>query len=143
MGHFELVDKTKPGHRKILAMFLVDPTLRIISTANVLRRRPDWWNEKVLHETRTLGNLQLEMQEHIINSVEDFPDWDGEGEDIQTSLINEGTILSCENEDSFERYGFNLCEHYVQCLTRFGVGKNVSRAYLYKIPKVGRIYLSL
>ncbi len=29
---FELVDKTKPGHRKILVFFLVDPTKRVTST---------------------------------------------------------------------------------------------------------------
>jgi hypothetical protein len=32
---FGLVDPTRPGHRKILAMFLVDPHIRILSTANV------------------------------------------------------------------------------------------------------------
>ena len=32
---FELVDHSKPGHRKILVFFLVDPTKKIISTANV------------------------------------------------------------------------------------------------------------
>lgn len=32
---FKLVDALKPGHRKILALFPVDPFQRIISTANV------------------------------------------------------------------------------------------------------------
>lgn len=39
---FKLVDKTKPGFRKILVFFLVDPTVKIISTHNVLPQQPDW-----------------------------------------------------------------------------------------------------
>jgi hypothetical protein len=38
---FELVDKTKKGHRKILALFLVDPGIRVISTANVPPQQRD------------------------------------------------------------------------------------------------------
>lgn len=38
---FELVDRSKPGHRKILALFLVDPHIRIISSANVPCQRRD------------------------------------------------------------------------------------------------------
>lgn len=43
---FSLADRSKPGHRKILAFFLVDPNMRIISTANVPPQREDWWKEK-------------------------------------------------------------------------------------------------
>jgi hypothetical protein len=32
---FELVDPTKPGHRRFITLWLVDPTKRIISTANI------------------------------------------------------------------------------------------------------------
>lgn len=37
-----LVDKTKPGHCKTLFLYLVDPHIRIISTANVPPMREDW-----------------------------------------------------------------------------------------------------
>ncbi|KAI8807809.1 hypothetical protein BJ742DRAFT_810864 [Cladochytrium replicatum] len=32
---FERVDKTKPGHQKILAFFLVNPNKRVLSTADI------------------------------------------------------------------------------------------------------------
>ena len=32
---FSLADPTKPGHRKILALFLVNPHLKVLSTENV------------------------------------------------------------------------------------------------------------
>ncbi|CAP99467.1 hypothetical protein EN45_006330 [Penicillium chrysogenum] len=39
---FELKDRTKPGCTRALVFFLVDPNMRIISTANVAPQRFDW-----------------------------------------------------------------------------------------------------
>ncbi|KAI0429081.1 hypothetical protein F5Y09DRAFT_311426 [Xylaria sp. FL1042] len=44
---FHLVDPTKPGHRRFIALWLVDPYIRIISTANVPPQQQDWWVESV------------------------------------------------------------------------------------------------
>jgi hypothetical protein len=40
--HFELKDKSKQGYTRALVFFLVDPNLRIISTANIPPQRLDW-----------------------------------------------------------------------------------------------------
>ncbi|KAM3469603.1 hypothetical protein MY5147_006932 [Beauveria neobassiana] len=40
---FRLKDASRPGHRKIVALFLVDPAIPIISTANVPPQQGDWW----------------------------------------------------------------------------------------------------
>ncbi|KAG8424818.1 hypothetical protein J3458_001579 [Metarhizium acridum] len=40
---FKLEDPTKPGHRKILALFLVDPAIPVISTANVPPQQKHWY----------------------------------------------------------------------------------------------------
>ncbi|KAL1612138.1 hypothetical protein SLS60_000361 [Paraconiothyrium brasiliense] len=45
---FSLVDKTQPGHRRFIALWLVDPHQRVISTANVPPQQQDWWLESVL-----------------------------------------------------------------------------------------------
>jgi hypothetical protein len=42
---FRLTDPTKPGHRRFIALWLVDPLTRIISTANVPPQQADWWAE--------------------------------------------------------------------------------------------------
>ena len=42
---FRLKDPSKPGHRRFIALWLVDPHQRIISTANVPPQRLDWWVE--------------------------------------------------------------------------------------------------
>lgn len=39
---FELKDKTKPGFARALVFLLVDPNIRIISTANIPPQRLDW-----------------------------------------------------------------------------------------------------
>lgn len=44
---FSLQDRTKPGHRRFIALWLVDPHQRIISTANVPPQQLDWWAEAV------------------------------------------------------------------------------------------------
>jgi hypothetical protein len=53
----ELANKSKPGHRKILALFLVDPNIRIISTANVPPQQKDWWSEEV--DRLTIGSKAI------------------------------------------------------------------------------------
>lgn len=69
---FELKDKGKKGHRKILAMFLVDPERRILSSSNVPPQRRDWWAEE-LHREGALRGLPAELVDHTIELVDDFP----------------------------------------------------------------------
>ncbi|KAJ5676107.1 hypothetical protein N7462_009004 [Penicillium macrosclerotiorum] len=42
LTHFELKDKSKPGFTRGLVFYLVDPNIRIISTANIPPQRLDW-----------------------------------------------------------------------------------------------------
>lgn len=48
MSPFKLIDPNKPGHRRFIALWLVDPTRRIVSTANVPPQRLDWYMESLL-----------------------------------------------------------------------------------------------
>ncbi|TQV97134.1 DUF1665 domain-containing protein [Cordyceps javanica] len=41
----KLQDPSKPGHRRFLALWLVDPHVRVISTANVPPQQTDWWEK--------------------------------------------------------------------------------------------------
>lgn len=45
---FKLADPTKPGHRRFIALWLVDPFNRIISTANVPPQQAEWWADRAL-----------------------------------------------------------------------------------------------
>ena len=107
---FGLLDRSKPGHRKIVALFLVDPTIRIISTANVPAQRKDWWLERVW-QTRALPGLSMELQEKIVHDVEGFPFSLDEAREFRRRLMAErGTFV--RTQDSHFRYDtFTLCEH--------------------------------
>lgn len=71
---FKLADPTRPGHRKILALYLVDPHIRIISTANVPCQQLDWWSYAISNNiTGRLARLPREIRDIIIDEVADFP----------------------------------------------------------------------
>ncbi|KAI0822387.1 hypothetical protein BC628DRAFT_1417781 [Trametes gibbosa] len=52
---FGLIDRTKPGHRKILAFFLVDPTITILSTTRVPPQQAEWYEDAVAGAERNRG----------------------------------------------------------------------------------------
>ncbi|WP_084523593.1 DUF4246 domain-containing protein [Nocardia inohanensis] len=81
---FELADPTRPGHRKILAFFLVDPSVRITSTADVPPQQP--WSPT---STMTLAQAK----------------------EFRAELMRERKFFIDEhNEELYERE-FSLCEH--------------------------------
>ncbi|TGJ85399.1 hypothetical protein E0Z10_g3348 [Xylaria hypoxylon] len=69
---FKLADNSRPGHRKILAMFLVDPHIRVLSTSVVPPQRKDWWAREV-RNIGPLGVLPTEIFDLIIGFVDGFP----------------------------------------------------------------------
>ncbi|KAF2488955.1 hypothetical protein BU16DRAFT_520007 [Lophium mytilinum] len=107
---FKLVDETKPGHRKILALFLIDPYQRIISTANVPPQQKDWWAELVRDETR-VGDLPAELQNFIVDDVTDFPISIEEAKKIREELMEERRAFVDEVNEEYESEQFSFCEH--------------------------------
>jgi hypothetical protein len=81
---FRLVDPTRPGHRKILAFFLVDPSARIVSTSHVPPQQP-WSDTSTMTLEQAKGYREELMQERKF-------------------FVDE------HNEQLYERE-FSLCEH--------------------------------
>lgn len=108
MNPFELQDKTKPGHRKILALFLVDPNQKIISTNIVPPQQRDWWAEQVLQAE--LNNLPTELNQQIIEAVE-WPMGLEEAKSIRLELMEERRNYEAANGEAFAGTDFGLCEH--------------------------------
>lgn len=69
---FKLADNSRPGHRKILAMFLVDPHIRVLSTSVVPPQRRDWWAREV-RKVSPLSGLPAEIFNLITDFVDGFP----------------------------------------------------------------------
>ncbi|KLJ06216.1 hypothetical protein EMPG_10365 [Blastomyces silverae] len=109
---FELVDKSKPGHRKILTLFLVDPHIRIISTANVPPQRRDWWREHI-ESTGALKKLPKELVDLILGSGNeaDFPFSMEEAKRLRVELMAERTARVTEQDRHFRHREFSLCEN--------------------------------
>jgi hypothetical protein len=118
---FSLEDPTKPGHRKILALFLVDPHIRIISTSVVPPQQRDWWAEVVTKQDQDSGSssgvksafssLPTELKTRIVKDVDHFPISMEEAKQIRLELMDERTVHSEALDRAFHQHQFSLCEH--------------------------------
>ena len=88
---FELVNSFKPGHRKILVFFLVDPTQRILSTANVPPQQASWF-------------AGPQMPPSSVMTLK-------EAEQYREDLMKERKFFIKENTEKFFERPFSLCEH--------------------------------
>ncbi|MGY5035974.1 DUF4246 domain-containing protein [Streptomyces sp. 900116325] len=84
VGSFRLADLTRPGHRKILAFFLVDPSKHVVSTSDIPPQQP--WSDT---STMTLEQAKG-YREQLMHERKFFVDE--------------------HNEQLYERE-FSLCEH--------------------------------
>ncbi|MFF3016908.1 DUF4246 domain-containing protein [Streptomyces sp. NPDC057939] len=81
---FRLTDPTRPGHRKILAFFLVDPSRRITSTADVPPQQP--WS----------GTSTMTLEQ---------------AKDYREQLMRERKFFVAEHNEQLYEREFSLCEH--------------------------------
>ncbi|MEY7978431.1 DUF4246 domain-containing protein [Streptomyces pilosus] len=84
VGPFRLQDPTRPGHRKILAFFLVDPGRRIVSTSDVPPQQP--WSG-----TSTMTSEQART--------------------YREELMRERKFFVDEHNEQLYEREFSLCEH--------------------------------
>ncbi|MFE9785032.1 DUF4246 domain-containing protein [Nocardia salmonicida] len=81
---FRLQDPTRNGHRKILAFFLVDPSITIVSTSDIPPQQP--WSP-----TSTMTAAQAE--------------------EFREELMRERKFFVDEHNDELYEREFSLCEH--------------------------------
>ncbi|MFE2480003.1 DUF4246 family protein [Streptomyces sp. NPDC059389] len=81
---FRLTDSTRPGHRKILAFFLVDPSETIVSTSDVPPQQP--WSDT---STMTLEQAKAYREQ----------------------LMQERKFFVAEHNEQLYEREFSLCEH--------------------------------
>ncbi|KAL4773369.1 hypothetical protein BDW60DRAFT_215784 [Aspergillus nidulans var. acristatus] len=87
---FSLADRSKPGHGKILALFLIDPSRRIVSTANIPPQRGDW------------SNYWTAATKDVLDS---------RAKAYRVELMAERSSKSESENELFTWGGFSLCEH--------------------------------
>uniref|UniRef100_A0A914DJ23 DUF4246 domain-containing protein n=1 Tax=Acrobeloides nanus TaxID=290746 RepID=A0A914DJ23_9BILA len=105
---FELVDKTRPGHRKILVFFLVDPTISILSTERVPPQQNSWFFKevcKIVPQIVMLPDLAKRCIQEFLPMTLD------EAKIFREELMKERKYyIEDSNSTIFER-PFSLCEH--------------------------------
>lgn len=107
---FSLQDPSNPGHRKILALFLVESNCRIISTANVPPQQKDWWSPEI-RDSERLAKLPKEIVDKVVEDVEDLPISLAEAKKIRLELMEERKVYVDEVNEDIQSATFFFCEH--------------------------------
>ncbi|TFK53668.1 hypothetical protein OE88DRAFT_1696699 [Heliocybe sulcata] len=108
---FQLEDLSKPGHRKILAFFLVDPAMTVLSTSVVPPQQLDWY----MRETASLPGMRTLPQE-LLDIITDELRRDGaitleQAKEEREKLMQErSNFVTVHNDQMFE-HEWNMCEH--------------------------------
>ncbi|KAI6866987.1 hypothetical protein KC338_g694 [Hortaea werneckii] len=108
---FRLADPSRPGHRKIVALFLVDPYVRIPSTINVPPQRKDWWKESALASESRFSDLPPELVENVVKNVKDFPIDLEEAKQLRLELMEERKVFVAAADAKLREDTFSFCEH--------------------------------
>ncbi|KAH9850235.1 hypothetical protein C2E23DRAFT_735740 [Lenzites betulinus] len=107
---FELADPTKPGVRKILCFFLVDPETKILSTTDVPPQQEDWLMAE-MHRVPAMLDLPAELFEMVAEHAMGGTISRKEAEEHREQLMAErADFVLQHNEEVFE-VKFNMCEH--------------------------------
>ena len=109
MNRFSLDDASKPGHLRLLTLYLLDPNRRIMSTAMVPCQRRDWWSQEVRRQSPSLWRLPVEVWDKIVDSVEDWPLSMEEGDRLRKEFVDEREKFQRQHTKSMENYlGWDL-----------------------------------
>lgn len=104
---FSLDDRSKPGHRKILVLFLVDPHRRVISSANVPPQREDWGGERQQAVNQVLSRLPLELQYIVQGYIDPLMTMD-EAKAHRLDLMKDHRLKSRRLDQNFETGNFHF-----------------------------------
>ncbi|KAF8198394.1 hypothetical protein K438DRAFT_1824332 [Mycena galopus ATCC 62051] len=112
---FELADPSKPGHRKILAIFLVDPTKDpVVSATDVPPQQADWTAEAFEDACRRPASVLGALPQELRDLVKDyFPETVmtlTEAHAYRLELMKERTA-NVEAHSGEYVQTFNMCEH--------------------------------
>ncbi|KAI1793685.1 hypothetical protein LXA43DRAFT_1000003 [Ganoderma leucocontextum] len=114
---FELADPSKPGFRKIVCFFLVDPSTKVISTSDVLPQQESWWTSDSWAEVACAAvplvrTLPRELYNEVISCA-------ALGTTISRAEAEEGRKDFMDERSEFTFYHgkevfeieWNMCEH--------------------------------
>ncbi|KAG8999827.1 hypothetical protein FRB90_011942 [Tulasnella sp. 427] len=109
---FALVDPTKPGHRKIMALFLVDPEHRIPSTSDIPPQQMHWAQTAMAtsEASSAFNLLPAELRQMVAGSTDGLMS-DAEAKEYRIKLMDERTAFIGVQDEKWFCTEFNFCEH--------------------------------
>ncbi|KZV69678.1 hypothetical protein PENSPDRAFT_753199 [Peniophora sp. CONT] len=113
---FSLADSSRPGHRKILALFLVDPSLEHPrpSTTFVPPQQREWMYATIhalaASPESGLSRLPVELLDAIVDHNDGLMDR-SEAEALRLELMDERSAMTSEVTEQVFTLPFNMCEH--------------------------------
>ncbi|CAE6435793.1 unnamed protein product [Rhizoctonia solani] len=110
---FKLVDASRPGHRKIVALFLVDPALRRPSTTMVPPQQKEW-RVSAIAENPALKAAFDKLAPETIDRIDTFAGGvmtRKEAEEYRLELMDERKAFVLQNDRAFFMVPFDMCEH--------------------------------
>ncbi|KAH7303788.1 hypothetical protein B0J17DRAFT_218640 [Rhizoctonia solani] len=110
VSSFELADKSKPGHRKIVALFLVDPAISRPSTTIVPPQQKEWRASGISANPvlkAAFNKLSPEIIDHIDSMIEGTMTR-AEAEAYRLELMDERKAFVTRNNKAFFTVPFNI-----------------------------------
>ncbi|RDX46301.1 hypothetical protein OH76DRAFT_1407017 [Lentinus brumalis] len=107
---FELADPTKPGYRKILCFFLVNPETEILSTTHVPPQQEDWAMDEV-EKAPALQKLPVELFRMVTEYVKPGVMSREKAEAHRADLMKERSGFVVQHNERVYEIEFNMCEH--------------------------------
>jgi len=105
-----LKNKKKPGIRKIMAVFLVDPDERVVSTGDVAPQQRSWIRNVMLN-MNAFATLPSEIIENILDFVPGLLTIDQAKKNrLELMKARSGNQIACTIGEGF-RLAYSLCEH--------------------------------
>ena len=89
---FELQDPSKSGHCKVLALLLVNPERRIISTAHVPPQQLEWWAKHAYPYTERLRALPTELYDEVLDYTNGCPYTVSKAKEYRDELLKEKAV---------------------------------------------------
>ncbi|KAJ7240411.1 hypothetical protein B0H12DRAFT_1134812 [Mycena haematopus] len=113
---FSLSDPFKPGHRKILAIFLIDPTSDpIVSATDIPPQQAEWAAEALEEAHADPRSKFAQLPQELVDMVKECLPTTlmtvEEAKEYRAELMKERTVFVKVHERAAYNQTFNMCEH--------------------------------
>lgn len=115
VSSFKLSNPSRPGHRKIVALFLVDPEKRIPSTTDIPPQQGHWSREAIFDSfVKDKQSMKVPLPVELVDMVSDKVDSVvslEEAKAYREQLMDERTAFVGVVDEQHFATSFSFCEH--------------------------------